>query len=77
MATLTQVSRDPFARTTLMRQSISHSGITASMKCAWCGNLNRYGGLFMYGTEPDGVSTRINWHKGLFCSKGCHDCYHG
>ena len=71
-----QISRDPFARTTLMRRSV-RSAVT---NCDWCGEKRRDGVLYQYGTENDGISKNYvgpHWHKGLFCSKQCHDDYHG
>jgi hypothetical protein len=79
MATETAISRDPFARTELMRQSvISTDG------CTNCGGQRtpRQDGqrkLFQYGTARDGISasyTATRWHEGLFCGKSCHDSYH-
>jgi hypothetical protein len=71
--TATQISRDPFARTTLMREVVH----TKSTTCSWCGNTRRNGTLFRYGTEKDAIYSRINWHRGNFCNKECHDAYHG
>ena len=71
MAT-TQISHDAFARFTIERRLVE-----TTQDCAYCGQPRRGGSkLFQYGTEPDGISTKINWHKGLFCSKPCHDIYH-
>jgi hypothetical protein len=64
------ISRDPFARTELHRQSVEVSG-----GCDWCGQQHKSGKLFQYRTESDGG--RENRHTGLFCSKSCHDAYHG
>lgn len=71
-----QISRDPFARTTLERRVVKTNDT-----CSWCGQHRNFMGrplanLFEYGTEPDGVASRINWHAGLFCSRSCHDSYH-
>jgi hypothetical protein len=69
----TSVSRDPFARTTLVRRLVE-----TSQSCSWCGQKRRGSGkLFEYGTERDGIYTRPAWHKGLFCGKSCHNDYHG
>lgn len=68
---MAQISRDSFARTTLTRQIITPS---ATRTCDWCGNTRPNGTLFCYTTESDGG--RNNTHKGLFCSKPCHDSYH-
>ena len=70
-----QISRDPFARTTLVRRTVD-----CLVGCWWCGSHNRRrpDTLFEYGTERDGISASYvgpHWHKGLFCSKSCHDSY--
>jgi hypothetical protein len=65
------ISRDPFARTELHRETIPAYG---NRSCDWCGNLNRAGKLFTYRTESDGG--RKSEHRGAFCSKSCHDSYH-
>lgn len=69
-----QISRDPFARTTLVRRVVA-----TTSTCNWCGGQRigqRIGQrLFEYGTERDDRS-RPDWHKGLYCSKECHDVYH-
>lgn len=76
----TQIRRDPFARTTLVRESaLSHC------HCEWCGSTRYRNGeplvnsagvpiLFRYGTEND--NGRVNWHRGLFCSLSCHNAFH-
>jgi hypothetical protein len=67
-----QISHDGFARQFTMRRVVE----PVPGGCAWCGQLNGYGSLFQYGTEPED-SSRLNPHQGLFCSKSCHDSYHG
>lgn len=63
------ISRDPFARTELHRDTVdTRSG------CTECGSKRKSGRLFQYSTESDGG--RKDTHKGLFCSKPCHDSYH-
>ena len=77
----TQISRDPFARTTLVRRIYTDDLVGA--KCDWCGNPRKghkgyLAHLFQYGTENDGINQSYigpHWHKGLFCSKSCHDSY--
>ena len=69
--TYSTISRDPFARQDTVRQSV-----TTTQSCSWCGQTRNGGKLFEYGTQPDSISGRINWHRGLFCSKGCHNSYH-
>lgn len=76
------ISHDPFARQSLMRETVMLPPGT----CAWCGQVKRtrfnylanngkpY--LYRYGTESDGRPGQTNWHDGLFCSKSCHDDYH-
>lgn len=68
------ISRDPFARETLTRQTIPGPHRNG---CAWCGMTRRDGSLYEYATEPDSIHARRNPHPGLFCSKSCHDSYHG
>lgn len=67
-----QISRDSFARESLMREVV---GWAKHKGCSWCGNFNRHSKLFRYGTERDDRAG-VSWHKGLFCCKGCHDTYH-
>ena len=69
---MTQISHNPFARTSLLREIVQPSGQT----CSWCGGLNRRGKLFKYSTLHDGIATRPAVHRGEFCSKSCHDSYH-
>jgi hypothetical protein len=65
------ISRDPFAREEIHRDVDRNS---ANRTCAWCGGTRPNGTLFSYRTETDGGRTFR--HKGLFCSKSCHDAYH-
>ena len=69
-----ELSHDPFARTSLVRRLV-----VTGQKCFWCGQSRRGDALFQYGTERDDRpgETHVGWHKGLFCSKSCHDSYHG
>jgi hypothetical protein len=70
------LSRDPFARTETVRANYYNAGA-----CSWCGQRGpervgpRY--LYQYGTVRDDRPGSVNWHRGVFCSKGCHDAYHG
>lgn len=64
-----EISRDPFARETLCRETTAKHG---RKPCDWCGSRE---GRFAYFTETD--SGRRHYHKGEFCSKPCHDSYHG
>jgi hypothetical protein len=75
-----QIARDPFARHTLMRTVVRM--LARGQSCSWCGGVrrsrrSRTTSLFRYGTEADAVHPRVAWHDGLFCSKPCHDAYHG
>ena len=78
-----QISHDTFARTTLVRETISAKTLQAeaywrhgkTQTCDWCGNLNSFGGLFRYATDPDDGG-RIQRHDGAFCSISCHNSYH-
>lgn len=65
------ISRDPFARTELHRCVPDQM---SNLTCDWCGNRRARGGLFRYSTESDGG--RKFDHRGLFCSKSCHDSFH-
>ena len=73
MDNIVTLSSDPFARTTLERRVVD-----TTATCSWCGRKRPSGRLFEYGTAKDGSNGgRVNWHKGLFDSKSCHDSYHG
>ena len=63
------MNRDPFARTELHRNVYARP----NAECSWCGTKDRR--LYEYRTETDGGWSHE--HKGLFCSKSCHDSYHG
>ena len=71
-----ELSHDPFARTTLMRQLVMPLSFG---DCDWCGqhrhrNGEPLSGLFQYGTRRDD-NGRVNWHDGLFCGKSCFESY--
>ncbi len=73
------IARDPFARHTLVRITIRP--LAAGQTCSWCGGVRRSRGcrtafLYRYGTAPDAIRSRVDWHHGTFCSKSCHDAYH-
>lgn len=70
------ISHDPFARLEVVRK-IEHG-----KSCDWCGQKrNRNGkpidGLFVYGSQEDGLNTNIKWCHGRFCSIGCFNMFHG
>jgi hypothetical protein len=74
-----QLARDLFARTTFMREVVRP--LAPGQTCSWCGNVrvsrrSRTPFLYRYGTEPDAIRPRMQWHDGAFCSKSCHDAHH-
>ncbi len=81
--TIRTINRDPFARASLVREAVP---LDEPRHCQFCGQRRQRHArpgdaicahLFRYGTQPDSISGRINWHSGTFCSKSCHDAYHG
>ena len=62
----TTTSRDPFARTETVRQH-------ASGECAWCGMPAK----FRYGIHADGIHTRPEMQKRVFCGRSCERAYNG
>jgi hypothetical protein len=70
----THISRDPFARETLTRETL-HIDHRTGPTCEWCGN-NPYDRLFRYYIEPDSVRDRSSPITGLFCCIGCMRSYH-
>ena len=66
------VSRDPFAREDIVRETVETSNT-----CDWCGNTRRGGRLFHYGIERDDRPGRVDWQSGLFCSIICMRIYYG
>ncbi len=74
------LSHNAFARTELHRERVNID--PARQSCAWCGSfksaLTGTGTfLYRYSTTHDDSPSRHHAHKGLFCSKACHDSYHG
>jgi hypothetical protein len=75
---MTQINHDGFARTALHRETITCDRQT----CNNCGGHRWRKGaqlfvLFSYYTvRDDSLRGRKDYHKGLFCSKSCHDAYH-
>jgi hypothetical protein len=65
------ISRDPFARSELHRETIDAMGST----CSWCGQVRVGDKLYVYWTESDSRGGRRT-HNGQFCSIGCHNSYH-
>jgi hypothetical protein len=73
------IVRDPFARTTLVRDTIQP--LAGNQSCDFCGGVVisrrcRSPFLYRFGTEPDAIHPRVTWHRGAFCSRSCHDAYH-
>lgn len=66
------ISRDPFARQELHRETIDAYGVT----CSWCGQSRKDKKLFVYYTERDSVQSNRRTHNGKFCSISCHNSYH-
>lgn len=63
------LSRDPFARHNVIKQTVE------GKECDNCGQPGKNGKLFQYGIDPD--AGKKSFSKGKFCSKGCHNSYHG
>lgn len=64
-----EISRDPFARTTLVRRTVRETH-DIGRGCAWCGQPARY----CYETHTDGG--RVHREDQAFCSIGCRRSYH-
>ena len=71
MSAAVQIARDPFGRLTLFRRIFP----ARPDGFANCGGTNARGKLFQYGVQHDGISSRIEWRGGLYCSKACQDSY--
>ncbi len=56
------VSRDPFARCEVVRRVVR-----VDVECAGCTRRAR----FQYGTEADGIRTRVHWSPVLVCGLSC------
>ena len=66
------LSRDSFARTTLMKESIK-----TNETCSWCGSKRKDGKLYRYFIEEDRINVRPQMAKGMFCCKSCFNSYNG
>lgn len=64
-----QVSRDPFARSCVVRRVVPKD---ERGECRWCDRP----GKFEYGVEDDGFRP-AHWSKGHFCSIDCYRTYYG
>lgn len=56
------VSRDPFARCETVRRKVE-----TNLECPGCTRRAR----FQYGTEHDGIGSRVHWDPLLVCSLSC------
>ena len=63
---IVQLTRDPFARATLLRDTLLHAGYKP---CKWCG---RDHARFIYGWCQDSVMCRPTPWEGPFCGVGCY-----
>jgi hypothetical protein len=71
MAQAIQIARDPFARSTLMRELVPK---VERNPCVWCGQPAK----FIYRWESDSVHVRFyTGYSKQFCSRGCFDIYYG
>lgn len=63
----------------MARQSLVRETVRSTKGCTECGSWEHYDhALFRYGTQRDDrMNGSVDWHTGLFCSKSCHDGYHG
>jgi len=68
MTAAVQISRDPFARASLMRIRVDASD---RQSCAWCGQPAR----FRYYWEADSIQPRTPTPSVPFCSVGCYRAY--
>ena len=70
-----QISRDPFARTTLFSETTDQVGDG----CAWCGNslTTKAGNRFLYRYYYEDDNSRRNDIPGKFDGISCMRAYHG
>jgi hypothetical protein len=66
------ISRDPFARQELHRETIGAMGVT----CSWCGGSRPNDRLYVYYIERDGIRPNRHTLNGSFCSISCCRSYH-
>lgn len=69
-----QLTRDPFARTTLMRESRDNPG-PGAIDCGWCGQRPKR--LYRYYQQDDSGRGAPRAGAPWFCNKGCADDYAG
>lgn len=70
------VARDPFARGSYKRMSVTNTGRTAHVRdCASCGQKPRV--LYVYEWESDERRRPLNAKMGkVFCNLNCFKTYH-
>ena len=61
----TTISRDPFARSEVVRRVVR-----VEVECAGCTRRAR----FQYGLLSDGIRTQVHWSPVLVCSLSCLRC---
>ena len=65
MTRIIAISRDPFARRDVVRETVAKRD---RKPCAWCGSRP---GRFRYGAHADGICTRPELSRRAYC---CADC---
>ncbi len=69
------LSHNAIARTESVRESVAIPA-NISRGCDNCGCFECR--MYRYGTrKDDSLAGRVAWRKGIFCSKGCCNSYHG
>ncbi len=62
----TQISHDPFARSSLMREPVLRQH---NLECKWCGQRARF---FYYWDADDRLGPRYGRNLDPFCTVGCY-----
>jgi hypothetical protein len=77
--TVAYISRDPFAREELHRETLHESTMGKGRTCDWCGSTSHDKAkrpiLYSYRIEYD--DGRVSQIPGLFCSVECMRAYNG
>lgn len=66
---IVQIRRLPFCRADIVRQSQGEG------QCHNCGRTECI--VYQYGTQSDGLTSRVHWLKHHFCGISCCEAYHG
>jgi hypothetical protein len=73
------ISRDPFARRNVVRETVRLDSETANTTCAWCGQVKtRPSGhtfLYRYGWDDDQGPRQSSMQTKMFCSRSCERSY--